>query len=436
MARVLPLVMVALLLDPSRARAEVLLNGLASVLVNGGNEYRWLKVELEGSTCGDGSQYKFFIHYTGSPHLLFVFEGGGACWDYDTCSGRAGKLGAANPHGISDDYMQGMTPRYVSPLVNGADPGLPLRSRRPLVTAGWNVVYLPYCTGDVHLGSSHTTYYDPTGVEPPLSWRHVGFNNIHSAAQWVGNMFPPLDKLLVTGYSAGGTASLAAYYFVRTAIPAASGYLLNDSGPIHLAPNIFYPSRALHDQIRHVWALDVVLAQLPWPFDLEDFGSINATVAVNFPQDQIAYTGFMSDYNYSRYSYERFLRPNDRASLVATWRADQRRMVAELERYPNVSYFIPWERPINDSHCTTIVTLFGSDACTQMEKKRHWYEYLVPPFQQTWKCYGEDVSLATFVDRLVTDGTRTRILEAENGYYRSDPGMDIVAPLINAAIGP
>src|SRR5688572_17057966 len=134
-------------LPPETAQAEVLVSGIVEVLVDGGNEFDWQKVALPGTVCGNGSQYKFFVHKTSSPNVLFFFEGGGACWDYDTCSGRAGVLGAANPNGIADDYMQQFTAKFVSPIVNGADPGLPLRSRTDLPTKDWNIVYMPYCTG-------------------------------------------------------------------------------------------------------------------------------------------------------------------------------------------------------------------------------------------------------------------------------------------------
>jgi hypothetical protein len=433
--RRVPLLLTFALLSRA-ASAETLLETAAEVLVDGGNHFDWEKVEPPGATCGNGSPFKFFVHRTGSPNLLFMFEGGGACWDYDTCSGRAGVLGAANPNGISDGHMQAVTARYVSPLVNGADPGLPLRDRTPLVTDGWNVVYLPYCTGDVHLGNSLTTYFDPTGAQPPLSWRHVGFGNTVAAVQWTAQQFPHLDKLLVSGFSAGGVASIGTYYFVRRGIDAAHGYLLDDSGPVHLAPNATFPSRAMHDQIRQSWSLDGVLAQLPGSFDPEDFGSLNGMVAREFPGDQIAYTGFLSDYNFSRFSYERFMQPNDRDTVLRTWREDQARLLGELSRHDNVSFFVPWERPINDSHCSTIITFIGSHACTDIEKKRHWWEYLEPPWEQTWKCYGEMVPMSGFLDRLVNQGVPTRIVEPENGYNDADPGMLVIAPLINAAIAP
>src|SRR5215510_606390 len=116
-------------------------------VVDGGNTYAWQEIKLAGTTCGNGSQYKFYVYDNpSSTNLLIEFEGGGACWDYDTCSGRAGILGAANPNGIADDYMTQFTAKYVSPIVNGADPGLPFRSRTALITRDWNIVYLPYCT--------------------------------------------------------------------------------------------------------------------------------------------------------------------------------------------------------------------------------------------------------------------------------------------------
>ena len=417
------------------ARADVLVSGIVDVLVDGGNDYNWQKVELPGTTCGNGSQYKFFVHNTGSPNVLFFLEGGGACWDYDTCSGRAGVLGAANPNGISDDYMTQFTAQYVSPIVNGADPGLPLRSRTDLPTKDWNIVYLPYCTGDVHIGNNDATYTDPTGQEPPLTWHHSGHANTVAAANYAKSMFPSVQKLLVTGFSAGGTATAGAYYFIRHAIDPQRGYLLNDSGPIFLAPNLTYRSRELHDYIRESWSLDSVFSQLPATFNTNDFGSINRMVALEFPGDQLAYTGYTRDYNYSRFSYERFHTPNDQESILGYWKGDQDKLVTELNKYNNFSYFIPHHRPINASHCSTIITFMGSHACQQMTKKKYWWEYLEWPLGQTYKCYSEFVSMELFLDRFINQNQRTRIYEPVNWYNEEDPGMDIVAPLINGALG-
>ena len=419
----------------SVARADVLMSTIVNVLVDGGNTYNWQKVELPGTTCGNGSQYKFFIHRTASPNVLFFFEGGGACWDYDTCSGRAGLLGAANPNGIADDYMQQFTAKYVSPIVNGADPGLPLRSRTDLPTKGWNVVYLPYCTGDVHIGNNDVTYTDPTGQEPPLAWHHSGYSNTIAAVDYTNTQIPNVQKLLVTGFSAGGTATSAAYYFVRHGIAPQRGYLLNDSGPIFLAPDFNHRSRPLHEQIRQSWSLDSVFSQLPATFDQDDFGSINRMIALEFPGDQLAYTAYSQDYNYSRFSYERFYTPNDQATVLNYWQQDQNNLVTELKLYGNFSYFIPYHRPINASHCSTIITFIGSHACQQMEKKRTFWEQLEWPLGQSYKCYSELVPMEVFLHRFINLNQRVRIHEPQNWYNNEDIGMSIVAPLINGAIG-
>ncbi len=415
------------------ARADIL-DTIVDVIIDGGNSYNWQKVELPGTKCGDGSQYKFFVHRTSSPNVLFYFEGGGACWDFDSCSGRTGLLGAANPNGIPDDYMTQFKARYVSPLVNGADPGLPLRSRTDLVTKNWNVVFLPYCTGDVHVGTSEVTYTDTTGQEPPLAWSHSGFNNTLAAANHIAQQIPNINKLLVSGFSAGGTATLSAYYSLRTILNPTRGYMLNDSGPVYPAPNANSLSKRLHNQIRSSWNLDSVFSQLPPGFDINDFGSMNELVAAEFPNDQLAYTAYSRDFNYSRFSYERFYPGITEEGILSNWKQDQDALVAQMQGLSNFSYFIPWERVLNQSHCTSIITFIGAHGCQQMEKKRYWWEYLEWPWGQTYKCYSEFIGFETFLDRFVNGNQRIRVYEPENAYNAEDPGMSIVGPLINQAL--
>ena len=113
--------------QPRTARAI----GIEDV-VDGGNTYNWVRVEIPGTVCSDGSQYRFW--YYDSPtsnNMVISFEGGGACWDYPTCSGQAVILGAAHPNGIPTDYITQFEPQYVSPIINGADPGIPLPPEEP-----------------------------------------------------------------------------------------------------------------------------------------------------------------------------------------------------------------------------------------------------------------------------------------------------------------
>ncbi|HEY8152743.1 MAG TPA: hypothetical protein VII72_01305 [Myxococcota bacterium] len=401
-------------------------------VVDGGNSYAWQEVRLPGTMCGNGSQYKFYVYDSPtSNNLLLYFEGGGACWDYPSCSGQAGILGAAHPNGIPDNYIAEFQPQYVSPLVNGADPGIPGRAKKDIATKGYDVVYMPYCTGDVHVGNNVVTYTDPAGVNPPVTWRHVGYNNTRAALDYLHTRFPTVGKLLVSGFSAGGTATNAVYYQARrTLLPTVKGYMLNDSGPIFPAPNATYKSRPLHQLITSQWALASLYAQLPATFNPNDFGSVTAMLAGEFPNDRLAYTGYSSDYNYSRFSYERFYPGISQATVLAYWRQDQTNLVNVMKNYPNYSYHIPWHRPINDSHCSSIITFIGSHACSSIRKK-YWYEI---PWPQSWKCTGTFRPFETFLSNWLNGNLQQRIVETENYYNNEDLGMQIVAPLINDAI--
>ncbi len=315
----------------------------------------WIKVELPGTLCGNGTQYKFFVNYfEGAQDLMVLFEPGGGCWDFDSCSGREGVLGAANPDGIPDDHMESLIGSH-TPLLdrNYAYGG----ESNPVNE--WNMVFMPYCTGDVHTGNAVTTYVDPLGEEPDLEFHHAGHANVQAAIGWMQEQFPVNDRLFVTGCSAGGAGSLANYYFLREGLNAERGYLLDDSGPIFpMSEN----STPLHDQIRGAWDIDSILDTVPQFADLgADFGLINTLLADTFPNDRLATTFFRRDYNFSRYSYERFFPDITKDEIHEKWWADTQNLIAQYETRDNLAYFIPYWRYINDSHCAIIVAWDGTE---------------------------------------------------------------------------
>ncbi len=417
------------LMMPSSARAI----GIEDV-VDGGNTYPWVRVEIPGTVCSNGSQYRFW--YYDSPtsnNMAISFEGGGACWDYPSCSGQTGILGAANPNGIPTDYITQMKAKYVSPIINGNDPGVPGRSKTNLVTNGWDMVYVPYCTGDVHVGNRVATYTDPTGVNPPLTFRHNGYNNSIAIANFLHTRFPSINKLLVTGFSAGGVASSSTFYNVRRTLNPTKAYLLNDSGPLFPAAAASANSKPLHNTIKAAWNLPSVFSQLPASFNQNDFGTMNSMVATQFPNDRLAYTGFSSDYNFSRFSYERFYPGITKDGVLAKWRADQTNLINQLKTFSNYSYHVPWSRPINDSHCVSIITFMGSHSCQNVRKK-YWYEALEFPWSQTWKCPSGFTPFETFLANWINNNAQLRSVEPSNNYNAEDPGMQLYGPIINDAL--
>lgn len=305
---------------------------------------QWVKVEPPGTVCGNGSQYKFFVNYSEtSDDVMMIFEPGGGCWDFESCSGQT-SLGAANPDGIDDHHLNGFLGVH-TPLLNRDFPGSPV--------ADWNYVFIPYCTGDVHTGRATAVYSDPQGLEPDLEYHHSGHENVMAAIEWMAGQFPSIPRMLVTGCSAGGAGATANYYFVRTGLQIERSYLLADSGPIFPSSTFSAP---LHDKINASWRVDEVLAEQPeFAEIMDDFGNINTVLADSFPDDRLAVAFFRRDFNFSRYSYERFYEPTpDKPEILAMWWDDTQKLMAQFETRDNLSYYVPYWRSFNDSHCTMV----------------------------------------------------------------------------------
>jgi hypothetical protein len=307
----------------------------------------WLKIEPPGIVCGNNSQYKLFANFSDkSDNLVVVFEPGGACWDYPSCTGADGIRGAANIDGIPDDHWE-LAP-FISPFLSRFDDTNPSRD--------WNMIYVPYCTADVHTGNKTVTY---EGSDGAVEFHHDGHQVVKSIVSLLDSEFTHVPKLLVTGCSAGGVGSLVNYRFLRNGIRAVKkGYMIDDSGPVF--PSSGY-SAPMHAMIRAAWDLDSIASQMPPNFTLEDMGSINTTLADEFPNDRLSTTFFRRDYNFSLYSYERFYSFPPKEELLRMWDADTKLLTDLYATRDNLKYFIPYYRDINDSHCTTVLNFVGSD---------------------------------------------------------------------------
>jgi len=359
-----------------RRLVPALLLTLVPLLAQAGY-FQWDTVELpasSGASCGNGTPYRFFVNRNPfNKDTVVVYEGGGACWDQKACLGQ-GKLSASNPNGIPADYLsQFNTAAYglVTPFSSRLNPFQSVR------TQGWNMVYLPYCTGDVHTGSLLKVYTDADPANPRVQF-HRGQANVRGAAQWIrANMGRPA-QLLLTGFSAGGVGSTATYPLMRDTLqPTGRASLLADSGPLFPAPRSStpaqHPSLLLHNRIRSAWGLDAPggmvtqFAGLPG-FNTDDLGSITGTLATRYPNDRFGYMVFELDGNFSSFSYEKFYTaisgaPNDdarRAELYGRWFRDISQWVPAINSFANVAYHVPFYRPFNDSHCLTIVDFSGT----------------------------------------------------------------------------
>jgi len=341
----------------------------------------WEKYEPEGAVCANGSQYKFFVSFseTGSENVIIFLEGGGACWDYKSCTG-SGIRSAANKDGIGDDHATALM-NAAGVLSVGAEIVYPILNNDPSVSpvADWNKVFVPYCTGDIYAGDTTATYEDPDGVADDIEFHHRGHANILGMIEMLDEIFPTVPRMMVGGCSAGGVGALVNYHFFRTGLNVEKGYLLDDSGPVFPDSKPTSRSLPLHDRVRLSWNVDPLIESVGEPLTtqlFEDFGNLSTVLADEFPSDRFASVNFQLDYNFSLYSYERFYELNDageiveflggdlgvglhenqwrdRAAIYSLWWDDNDLLRDQYDAVDNLGYYHPYFRRTNSSHCAT-----------------------------------------------------------------------------------
>ncbi|HET6788218.1 MAG TPA: pectin acetylesterase-family hydrolase, partial [Aquabacterium sp.] len=301
-----------------RLRASSLL-AVAALLASGSalaqTYYKWESVEMPASTgasCGNGTPYRIFVNRTPkTSKTVVMFEGGGACWAKGPCNGEGGLLGASNPKGVPANYMSSLTMAafgLVTPFTSRVNPFTSIQ------TQSWNIIYVPYCTGDVHTGNKTAVYPDADPTKPALTYMHRGARNGEALANWIAQNMPKPDHLLVTGFSAGGAGSTSNYGVLREAIQPKLSTLLADSGPLMQAPRGGQAaSLKLHEKIREAWGLDgpdglvtKLMARYPGYGDANNLGSLTPAMAQVYPQDRFGYAVFQADSIYSDFSYRDF----------------------------------------------------------------------------------------------------------------------------------
>lgn len=145
---------------------------------------QWVQVVLDGATtgtlCGDGSPYAFWLRLAPVggrlDHVAIDLQGGGVCVFEADCSGVSPALFEA----IDDGQP---TTGYLS-----TDPAI-----NPLFD--WTMIFLPYCTQDVHFGNGVPTVF------PSLTVQRYGGLNVRATLRYLRDvLWNALDASSPTGF--------------------------------------------------------------------------------------------------------------------------------------------------------------------------------------------------------------------------------------------
>lgn len=257
-------------------------------------------VDYKGATltpvCAKNTPYSFWYRRGTVNKLLMYYQGGGACWDGATCylantfknfARQRVCEGGGNPGtnctidgdtactggGTCGAYFSSDNPDLVGTgFADYDDPDNPFKD--------WHVVFVTYCTGDVHWGENTSTY------GPGQVIRHFGRVNAKVAEKFAREHFPNPDEVFVTGSSAGSYGAIMnSTFLMHELYPASSFSVLGDAG-------IGVITSGWLNESFSTWGVDANLPrfipELDVPATSLSMPDVIAAIANFFPQHQFA----------------------------------------------------------------------------------------------------------------------------------------------------
>jgi hypothetical protein len=152
---------------------------------------QWEKVVPGGDCeCADGSEFAFWERRADPAKIVFFLDGGGSCFDAETCAFTGlGTGGEAN----YDWSIFGEDPAREDGIFNLARADDPFGS--------YSFIYVPVCTGDMHLGDVTREY------SPQLTVEHNGYVNGTAALGYLAENYPDATQVVVVGKTGGSVAA-------------------------------------------------------------------------------------------------------------------------------------------------------------------------------------------------------------------------------------
>ena len=142
------------------------------------------------TTCALGDPFKYFVRSAGNTQQVMIyFQTGGACWNGASC----GEGSLAYDYTVSNNEFASY-----GGIFDFDNPENPIRD--------YDVVFVPYCTADLHAGDAVVDYSDFAGNT--ITIRHKGYTNVSTVLNWMYQQYPSPERVLVVGTSAGSLASI------------------------------------------------------------------------------------------------------------------------------------------------------------------------------------------------------------------------------------
>lgn len=178
-------------------------------------EGEWQYVPFADTACGNGEPYGLAINRNSQSSKVLIFmDGGGWCWNSTSC-----QPGQFN---ITDFTFTGLNEAQVMTMVTEDKGGILARDEEQNPFHDYNLVFLPYCSGDMHFGTAGA------GADGVV---HQGALNVAAFLKRLVPTFADAELVVLTGVSAGAFGALLNFDQVQQAFGAVPVTLLADSAP-------------------------------------------------------------------------------------------------------------------------------------------------------------------------------------------------------------
>jgi len=284
--------------------------------------YKWNKVQLGRNTVsGDGSGYHMYSKRGGSNNLIIYFSGGGMAWDARSAFSPTGITSLVKKNSFG--YYFNNIPMYILVSLHGIFDNK--KAENPF--RGWNIVYIPYSTGDMHIGNSITAYTHKGRIK---EIHHNGKYNTLACLDWIYESFENPDKIMVCGDSAG---AFAAPYWVNT---IAGHY--RDSRIFCLSDGAHLRSRNWPAIIDGIWK-----CEFEDTFGYKPTDDPLAEAFINTADNNILimHTNTLYDRTLASYQADINNEPKGRTEYIHRWSKDMLNTVSRLTKStPNYHFYL------------------------------------------------------------------------------------------------
>jgi hypothetical protein len=183
---------------------------------------QWTWVDFPESKCGAGTPTGLAVNpHAGATETLIFFQGGGGCTNGAACWGSPPKATYMSGFGLAEFNSAPTQQRALAyPILTRSAADNPFKAM--------NMVFIPYCTGDLHTGSGETDLTFDGMTIPTYFW---GAKDVSLFLERLVPTFHDTDHVWIAGVSAGGFGSFVSFDAIAGAFSGARVDIVDDSGP-------------------------------------------------------------------------------------------------------------------------------------------------------------------------------------------------------------